>query len=264
MPPPPITGRGLGRRGGVCAGVGHVTAHWPVASQARRALCRRSHRPARSRRAGSTRWSPQHRTATRRRCDDDAPRCRLHGLQGFPRNASNRTPQTDSPGASPGASPGSFPQPSAAGASVLPSFVPAAPGVRTHPLEGCGRPSCEQLRNTLPAPLLFPTPLCCTRSAAGLCRAALSPTSVPRDRPPTPSTPSSFDAMPSLLPHLRTPHTHGTRSRCRQRERVLTLQCCETSIFLMTLRIDAPYRVPYFPVIPTFLVRFPMVREVCV
>ena len=68
----------------------------------------------------------------------------------------------------------------------------------------------------------------------------------------------------ATYPTTSSTHTHGTRSRCRQRERVLTLQCCETSIFLMTLRIDAPYRVPYFPVIPTFLVRFPMVREVCV
>ena len=30
-----------------------------------------------------------------------------------------------------------------------------------------------------------------------------------------------------------------------------------TSIFLMTLRRDDPYRTPYFPVIPTFFVRLP-------
>ena len=35
-------------------------------------------------------------------------------------------------------------------------------------------------------------------------------------------------------------------------------ECWEISIFLITLRIDAPYRVPYFPVIPTFFVRFPI------
>ena len=38
-------------------------------------------------------------------------------------------------------------------------------------------------------------------------------------------------------------------------------ECCEISIFLITLRIDAPYRVPYLPVIPTFFVRLPIVCE---
>ena len=36
-------------------------------------------------------------------------------------------------------------------------------------------------------------------------------------------------------------------------------ECCETSIFLMTLRMEAPYRVPYLPVMPTFFVRLPLV-----
>ena len=36
------------------------------------------------------------------------------------------------------------------------------------------------------------------------------------------------------------------------------LACCVTSIFLIALRIDAPYRVPYLPHTPTFLVRLPM------
>ena len=31
--------------------------------------------------------------------------------------------------------------------------------------------------------------------------------------------------------------------------------CCQTSIFLTVFRSEAPYRTPYFPVIPTFLVR---------
>ena len=34
----------------------------------------------------------------------------------------------------------------------------------------------------------------------------------------------------------------------------LYLACCVTSIFLMTFRRVAPYRVPYLPQIPTFLV----------
>ena len=38
----------------------------------------------------------------------------------------------------------------------------------------------------------------------------------------------------------------------------LNRACCETSIFLICLRIDAPYRVPNFPVIPTFFVCFPI------
>ena len=38
----------------------------------------------------------------------------------------------------------------------------------------------------------------------------------------------------------------------------LYFECWDTSIFLITLRIEAPYRVPYLPVIPTFLVRRPM------
>lgn len=35
-------------------------------------------------------------------------------------------------------------------------------------------------------------------------------------------------------------------------------ECCETSIFLITFRIEAPYRVPYLPVMPTFFVRRPI------
>ncbi len=34
------------------------------------------------------------------------------------------------------------------------------------------------------------------------------------------------------------------------------LECWLTSIFLICLRREAPYRVPYLPTIPTFLVRF--------
>lgn len=34
------------------------------------------------------------------------------------------------------------------------------------------------------------------------------------------------------------------------------LLCCVISIFLTILRSEAPYLVPYLPVIPTFLVRF--------
>jgi len=34
------------------------------------------------------------------------------------------------------------------------------------------------------------------------------------------------------------------------------LECWLTSIFLICLRRDAPYLVPYFPTIPTFFVRF--------
>lgn len=33
------------------------------------------------------------------------------------------------------------------------------------------------------------------------------------------------------------------------------LECCVISIFLTILRREAPYRVPYFPTIPTFFVR---------
>ena len=38
----------------------------------------------------------------------------------------------------------------------------------------------------------------------------------------------------------------------------LNLECWEISIFLMTLRSDEPYLVPYLPVMPTFLVLLPM------
>ena len=34
--------------------------------------------------------------------------------------------------------------------------------------------------------------------------------------------------------------------------------CWETSIFLISLRRDAPYLVPYLPAGPTFFVRFPI------
>lgn len=39
-----------------------------------------------------------------------------------------------------------------------------------------------------------------------------------------------------------------------QKEHVY-FECCVISIFFTILRSDAPYRVPYFPTIPTFLVR---------
>ena len=38
----------------------------------------------------------------------------------------------------------------------------------------------------------------------------------------------------------------------------LYFECCDTSIFLMFFRIDAPYRMPYLPQIPTFFVRLPI------
>lgn len=38
----------------------------------------------------------------------------------------------------------------------------------------------------------------------------------------------------------------------------LYLECCVTSIFLITLRSVAPYRVPYLPQIPTFFVCLPI------
>lgn len=34
------------------------------------------------------------------------------------------------------------------------------------------------------------------------------------------------------------------------------LECWDTSIFLIIFLREAPYLVPYFPTIPTFLVRF--------
>ena len=40
----------------------------------------------------------------------------------------------------------------------------------------------------------------------------------------------------------------------------LYLACCEISIFLMFLRIEAPYRMPYLPQIPTFFVRLPILN----
>merc|ERR1719198_1482389 len=36
------------------------------------------------------------------------------------------------------------------------------------------------------------------------------------------------------------------------------LECCKISIRFTTLRSEAPYRVPYFPVMPTFFVRLAM------
>ena len=36
--------------------------------------------------------------------------------------------------------------------------------------------------------------------------------------------------------------------------------CCEMSIFLTCLRREAPYRVPYLPTTPAFLVRLAMVE----
>jgi len=44
------------------------------------------------------------------------------------------------------------------------------------------------------------------------------------------------------------------------------LECWDTSIFLTCFRRDAPYRVPYLPTMPTFLVRLDMAtgKEGCV
>ena len=41
----------------------------------------------------------------------------------------------------------------------------------------------------------------------------------------------------------------------------LYFECCDTSIFLMFFRMDAPYRMPYLPQMPTFFVRLPMVAR---
>lgn len=41
----------------------------------------------------------------------------------------------------------------------------------------------------------------------------------------------------------------------------LYLECWLTSIFLIILRRDAPYRVPYLPTMPTFLVRLACTAE---
>ena len=50
----------------------------------------------------------------------------------------------------------------------------------------------------------------------------------------------------------------------RYAARPQTLACCVISIFLTSLRRDAPYRTPYFPTIPTFLVRLPIFNiELC-
>ena len=38
----------------------------------------------------------------------------------------------------------------------------------------------------------------------------------------------------------------------------LYFECWLTSIFLMFFRMDAPYRMPYLPQIPTFFVRLPI------
>ena len=37
-------------------------------------------------------------------------------------------------------------------------------------------------------------------------------------------------------------------------------ECCDTSIFLIIFLSEAPYLVPYFPTIPTFLVRLAIVK----
>lgn len=55
-----------------------------------------------------------------------------------------------------------------------------------------------------------------------------------------------------LIPNRR----HGRTHTLPQKTQVY-LECCDTSIFLMILRSEAPYRVPYFPQIPTFFVRLP-------
>jgi hypothetical protein len=43
----------------------------------------------------------------------------------------------------------------------------------------------------------------------------------------------------------------------------LYLECCVISIFFTTFLMEAPYRVPYLPVIPTFFVRFPILNYLC-
>lgn len=63
--------------------------------------------------------------------------------------------------------------------------------------------------------------------------------------------------------HSKVGFDHATRGDSHlsvPQKTQLNLECWETSIFFMFLRIDAPYRVPYLPQIPTFFVRLPMVE----
>jgi len=57
-------------------------------------------------------------------------------------------------------------------------------------------------------------------------------------------------------PHFQMPTTSRFTLSFPQKTHVY-LECCDISIFLIIFRREAPYRVPYFPQIPTFLVRFP-------
>ena len=41
-------------------------------------------------------------------------------------------------------------------------------------------------------------------------------------------------------------------------EDAVGFECCDTSIFLMFFRMEAPYRMPYLPQMPTFFVRLPI------
>lgn len=60
------------------------------------------------------------------------------------------------------------------------------------------------------------------------------------------------DGPESLAP----PNGTAAQRTLPQNTQVYT-ECCPISIFLMDFLIEAPYRVPYLPVIPTFLVRLP-------
>lgn len=53
------------------------------------------------------------------------------------------------------------------------------------------------------------------------------------------------------------PEARRSGQRTLPQKTQVYLECCDTSIFLMILRSEAPYRVPYFPQIPTFFVRLP-------
>ena len=60
-------------------------------------------------------------------------------------------------------------------------------------------------------------------------------------------------------PHFQIPTTSRFMF-CLPQNGHVNLLCWLTSILRSTLRIEAPYLVPYFPVMPTFLVRFPIVK----
>ena len=56
------------------------------------------------------------------------------------------------------------------------------------------------------------------------------------------------------LPHFQTPTTERFTLSFPQKTQV-NLECWLISIFFTCLRREAPYRTPYLPVIPAFLVR---------